>query len=133
MAIAQPQQKSGRSGMPYTILGGVLAVIGFGAVLLFANLGGSHGTTSSGGGAQVDVLVATQDIGIRTPITSSVLTVRKFAASDAPTGLGMAAITPRSALPLIAGGALAGAAVTPLAVAALRRWGGAGEVLPQWQ
>jgi len=87
MAIAQPQQKSGRSGMPYTILGGVLAVIGFGAVLLFVNLGGGHSNASGSSGAQVDVLVAAQDIGIRTPITSSVLTVRKFAASDAPTGL----------------------------------------------
>jgi Flp pilus assembly protein CpaB len=87
MAIAQPQQKSGRSGMPYTILGGVLAVIGFGAVLVFMNLGGGHSNSAGATGPQVDVLVASQDIGIRTPVTASLVTVQKFAAADAPAGL----------------------------------------------
>src|SRR5579872_5751373 len=86
MAIAQPQQKP-RSGTPYTVLGLVLAVLGFGAVVVFANLGGSHGGAPTAGGPTVDVVVANEDIGIRTPITTGQLKVQKFAQSDAPAGL----------------------------------------------
>jgi Flp pilus assembly protein CpaB len=87
MAIAQPQQRQQRSGTPYTILGLVLAALGFGAVVLFSNLGGSHGGTPAAAGPQIDVVVASQDIGIRTPITTGQVKVQKFAESDAPLGL----------------------------------------------
>lgn len=86
MAMAPPQQRQ-RSGTPYTILGLVLAVVGFGAVVMFANLGGGHGGSPTAGGPEVDVVVASQDIGIRTPVTSGQVKVQKFAQADAPNGL----------------------------------------------
>ncbi len=87
MAIAQPQpQQRQRSGAPYTILGLVLAVVGFGAVLLFANLGGSHGSGPATSGAQVDVVVAAKDIGIRTQVTAADVKLQKFAQADVPPG-----------------------------------------------
>ncbi len=85
MAVAPNTAARPRSGAPYTILGLVLAVLGFGAVLLFSSMG-AHPTASIGGGPQVDVVVASEDIGIRTPITASQLKVVKFAQADAPPG-----------------------------------------------
>lgn len=85
MAVAPNTAARPRSGTPYTILGLVLAVLGFGAVLLFSSMG-AHPTAAIGGGPQVDVVVASEDIGIRTPITASQLKVVKFAQADAPPG-----------------------------------------------
>lgn len=87
MAIVQPQsQPRQRSGAPYTILGLVLAVVGFGAVLLFANLGGGHSGGPAASGPQVDVVVAAKDVAIRTPLTAADLKVQKFAQADVPPG-----------------------------------------------
>lgn len=86
MAIAQQQQRQQRSGAPYTVLGLILAVLGFGAVLLFANVGGGHSGGPASNGPQVDVVVAAQDIGIRTVLTAADLKLQKFAQADVPPG-----------------------------------------------
>ncbi len=78
-----PQTPKARSGTPFTILGLVLAVLGFGTVMLFSSLTGGKSTAPSGG-AQGSVVVAARDIPIRTPITAADLRVVRFAASDVP-------------------------------------------------
>jgi Flp pilus assembly protein CpaB len=71
--------------MPFTILGVVLAVIGFGAVVLFASLsGGARVVTSTG--VTRDVVVASHDIEIRTALAPTDLTVAKMPADSVPVG-----------------------------------------------
>lgn len=87
MAVAPPSAPKPRSGLPYTIIGLILAVIGFGAVILFANLSGGKAAPAAGaGGPEVDVVVASTDVSIRTPILPGSLTVQKMAAADKPPG-----------------------------------------------
>ncbi len=74
-----------KSGRPYTLLGLVLAVLGFGMVLLFANLTGGKGP-SGAATAQASVVVAARDIPIRTPLSADDIKVVKFAQSDVPPG-----------------------------------------------
>jgi Flp pilus assembly protein CpaB len=74
-----------RSGRPYTLLGVVLAVLGFGVVLLFGVLtgGGSHTAAPA---SQVDVILAARDISARAPIGSGDVIVGKYASTDLPPG-----------------------------------------------
>jgi Flp pilus assembly protein CpaB len=71
-----------RSGRPYTILGVVLALVGFGVVVLFGVLtGGSHSNAPAG---QADVVVAARDVPARAPLALGDVVVGKYATSDVP-------------------------------------------------
>jgi Flp pilus assembly protein CpaB len=73
-----------RSSVPFTILGVVLAVLGFGLVLLVGSLTGGHSPSSAG--AQQDVVVAAADLPIRTPIEAKDVKVVKYSSGDVPPG-----------------------------------------------
>ncbi len=77
------QASKPKSGRPYTLLGLVLAVLGFGMVLLFTNLTGGKGP-SAGPTAQTAVVVAARDIAIRTPLGPDDIKVVKFTTTDVP-------------------------------------------------
>ncbi len=81
---AQPPVKS-RSGRPFTLLGIVLAVLGFGMVILFTTLTGGKGPAASTA-AQAPVVVAARDISLRTPLAADDVKVVKMAAADVPPG-----------------------------------------------
>lgn len=86
MAVAPPSTTKPRSGTPYTIIGLILAALGFGAVILFANLSGGKAAAASPSGQEVDVVVAAADISIRTPIVPGSLAIQKMSAADKPPG-----------------------------------------------
>jgi Flp pilus assembly protein CpaB len=87
--VSAQQGASGRSkpgtGV-YTILGVVLALVGFGAVLLFSSLLGGSGKASSGSTAETAIVVAATDIPARTPITKAMLTTAHYATATLPAG-----------------------------------------------
>jgi pilus assembly protein CpaB len=74
-----------RSATPFTILGGVLAVLGFGATLFVSGAfaGSSHPVTT---GSQVGIVVAARQISLRTAIEPQDLTLRQVAETDVPPG-----------------------------------------------
>ncbi len=72
--------------MTFTILGVVLAVLGFGLVLLVGTVANGKSVGSAGGGAQMDVVVAANDLAIRTPLQATDVKVARFSSSDAPPG-----------------------------------------------
>jgi Flp pilus assembly protein CpaB len=83
-AQAPASSLKARSGRPYTVLGVVLAALGFGVVLLFGFLtGGSHSAAPS---SQVDVILAARDISARAPLTPTDVVVGKYSSSDVPPG-----------------------------------------------
>ena len=86
MAVAPNAATRPRSGTPYTILGLILAALGFGAVLLFSSMGGSHAATPATTAATAEVVVAAEDIGMRTSITPSQLKIQKYVPADVPPG-----------------------------------------------
>lgn len=73
-----------RSGLPFTILGVVLAVIGFGAVVIFATVSGGARVVTTG--VQRDVVVASHDIDIRTTIAPTDVTITKMSIDAVPAG-----------------------------------------------
>jgi len=75
-----------KSGRPYTLLGLVLAVLGFGMVILFTTLTGGKSPSGAPAAAQSPVLVAARDISIRTPLAADDIKVVKFAPADVPPG-----------------------------------------------
>jgi Flp pilus assembly protein CpaB len=80
---AAPQKRS--SGFIFTVIGVVLALVGFGAAMFFGVLGGA------GGGKavalySVPVVVASKDIAARVTLTPADLTVHKMAEEDVPPG-----------------------------------------------
>ena len=92
MAIpGSPRQYKGsalpgvRSATPFTILGVVLAIGGFAAALLLSGVftGGGRGAATGPG---VPVLVAVHEIGLRTALSPSDVTIRQMAQGDVPPG-----------------------------------------------
>ena len=85
MAVPAPSATlKARAGRPYTLIGIVLAVLGFGVVLLFGLMTGGRG---GGGGAsvvQTDVVVAARDISLRTPIAAGDVVVARYASTNVP-------------------------------------------------
>jgi Flp pilus assembly protein CpaB len=71
-----------KAGGPLTLLGAVLAMLGF---LAFVFWGGSGGRPA-GVGPQKDVVVAARDLDLRTQVSAAELTTTKFAAADIPPG-----------------------------------------------
>jgi Flp pilus assembly protein CpaB len=86
MAATATAQAKPRSGMPFTILGVVFAVLGFGAVLVFSTLQGGSTRIVSGTLDQRAVVVASRDIEIRTTLSAADLRVVKISAQDVPAG-----------------------------------------------
>jgi len=73
--------------MSFTILGIVLAVLGFGLVLLVGTLAsGKTPVGAVGGGATTAVVVAATDVAIRTPLQATDLKVARFSSGDVPPG-----------------------------------------------
>ena len=77
------QQRNG--GLIFTILGVVLALVGFGAALFFGFLGGA-GAGKAVAVYSVPVVVASKDIAARVTLTPQDLTVKKMADADVPPG-----------------------------------------------
>jgi Flp pilus assembly protein CpaB len=84
--VNQPSVPRTRPGFNYTILGAVLALLGFGAVVLFGVLASGGSKEGPAAGPLQPVVVAARDIPIRTPISDKDLTVAKYAAADVPPG-----------------------------------------------
>jgi Flp pilus assembly protein CpaB len=76
-----------RSATPFTILGIVLAIGGFAAAIFLGGVlsssGGAHG---SSGGPSVPVVVASHEIGLRTALSASDVTIKQMAQADVPPG-----------------------------------------------
>jgi len=72
--------------MSFTILGIVLAILGFGLVLLVGTVASGKAVGSVGGGATTDVVVAANDVAIRTPLQATDVKVARFATGDVPPG-----------------------------------------------
>ena len=81
MATQAPTARSG--GMSFTILGAVLAVVGFGVVFLLGSLQGG-GSKAPAAAATVPVLVAADNISFRQALTAKDVTVVKYAPADVP-------------------------------------------------
>jgi Flp pilus assembly protein CpaB len=77
------QRRSG--GFIFTIVGVVLALVGFGAALFFGFLGGG-GTDKALAVYSVPVVVASKDIAARVTLAPADLTVLKMAEQDVPPG-----------------------------------------------
>ena len=84
--IAQQVSRAQRSGAPFTILGLILAALGFGAVVLFTTVGGSVKSGSPAAVAEQTVVVAARDVPIRTQLAAEDITLAKFRASDIAPG-----------------------------------------------
>lgn len=69
----------------YTLLGAVLAVLGFGMVILFSMLTGGHGPAPSAG-PTVSVVVAARDVALRTPLSADDIKLASYAQADVPPG-----------------------------------------------
>ena len=73
--------------MSFTLLGLVLAALGFGVVFLIGSTSGSRGGgTAAPAAASSPVLVATRDIQAREALTASSVKVKMFVAADVPPG-----------------------------------------------
>lgn len=72
--------------MSFTILGAVLAVLGFGIVFLLGSLQGGSKSGSAAPAATVPVLVAAGPINFRQQLTGKEVTVAKFVPGDVPPG-----------------------------------------------
>jgi rod shape-determining protein MreD len=131
LCAARAWTRGGRAGMSWALAGGLLldlaGAVGplgvhalamltaaYAAGLLAAAFENSSTAASSLAGAVAGIVYGAVVLG----------------AADT---LGLAAITLRAALPLIAGGAVMSAVATAVATAGLRRWAGARDVVPQWQ
>lgn len=85
MAVQATSLKA-RSGRPYTLLGIVLAVLGFGVVLLFGIFSGAGGHAPAVVSGQSEVIVASRDISARTSIAPADLSVSHYSTADVPPG-----------------------------------------------
>jgi len=83
MAI-QTSSQSKRSPLPFTILGLVLALLAGGMVVVLGSMAGGGGKAAGPAAATVPVVVAAQDIPIRSTLTGKEVTVAKFSPADAP-------------------------------------------------
>jgi rod shape-determining protein MreD len=131
LCAARAWTRGGRAGMTWALAGGLLLDLGGGAgplgvhvlaMLAAAYAAGFLGSTFENASAAASALAGAAAAAVYGAVV--------LGAADT---LGLAAITIRTALPLVAGGALAGAVATALATAGLRRWAGARQVVPQWQ
>jgi Flp pilus assembly protein CpaB len=77
------QQRSG--GLIFTVIGVVLALVGFGAAMLFGVVGNS-GAGRAVAVYNVPVVVASKDIAARVTITPQDVYIKKMAADDVPPG-----------------------------------------------
>jgi rod shape-determining protein MreD len=131
LCAARAWTRGGRAGMTWALVGGLLLDLDGGAgplgIHVLAVLAAAYAAGLLAAAFENRSAAASSLAGA---VAAAVYGGIVLGAADT---LGLAAITLRGALPLIAGGALAGTVVTPLATAVLRRWGGAGEVMPQWQ
>jgi Flp pilus assembly protein CpaB len=88
---SRPQYNAGtpaakpRSGRAYMLLGLVLAVLGFGMVILFTSLSGGKAPATASA-VSANVVVASRDISSRTPITASDVSVVHYVLGDVPPG-----------------------------------------------
>lgn len=82
MATQVPSSK--RGGMSFTVLGAVLAVLGFGVVLLLGSLGGGGSKAGAAPAATAPVLIAAHDIQAREALLESSVVVGKFVPGDVP-------------------------------------------------
>lgn len=79
------QAPSARGGMSFTILGAVLAVLGFGVVFLLGSLQGNKAGASAPA-ATVPIVVAAANIGFRQQLTVKDVTIKKVVPDDVPPG-----------------------------------------------
>lgn len=84
--VAPPPAQKPRSGRTYTLLGAVLAILGFGMVILFTTLTGGKGGGGGAAAATAPVVVAARDISLRTPLTADDVKLVKYVPADVPPG-----------------------------------------------
>ena len=78
-------QSSRRPGLSFTVIGIVLAVIGFGIVLLISSLNSGGAKAPAAVAAdQMDVLVAASDISFREAMAPNLVKVAKYSKADVP-------------------------------------------------
>lgn len=81
--LAPPPAKP-KSNRPYTLIGAVLAVLGFGLVMLFSFVTGGKTASGTPAVSQSSIVVAARDIAPRTPLTADDVKVVKYATTDLP-------------------------------------------------
>ena len=96
MATQAPSAK--RGGLSFTLLGAVLAILGFGVVFVIGASGGGS-KTGAAPAATAPVLIAAHDIQARETLLETSVTVAKFVPADVPPG---ALIKPADAKNLVA-------------------------------
>ena len=80
MATQAPAAK--RGGLSFTLLGAVLAILGFGVVFVIGASGGGGSKAGAAPAATAPVLIAAHDIQARETLLETSVTVAKFAESN---------------------------------------------------
>ena len=130
LCAARAWTRGGRSGMTWAIAGGFLLDLAGGVGPL-----GIHALAMLAAAYAAGVLAAAfENSGVALSLVAGAVAglVYGSAVLVAADSLGLADVTARQALPLLAGGAAMSAVATAAATAALRRWTASPEVAPQW-